>query len=109
MTVTVEFSSKDPVLAEYYRKRFGEAFTKTAQYWPQLTEMEREGMKAAWKLEMFHEARLQEHYDYTEDDKGRSTPIMEVWSGPDWPHPIPTDVPKLLIPQITVKELPDAE
>lgn len=108
MTFVVEFTSKDKTLAEYYKNRFGEEFTKMAALWDQFSDLEKAGVQAAWELEMYREARLQEHYDYTEDDRGRRTPIKENWIGPGangdmWI--VPTSMPKLLIPEVTVKQL----
>lgn len=100
--IAVKFSCKDPLLATYYNKLFGEKFTAHAQYWPKLTEMERKGIRCAWQLEMFHEARLQEHYDYVEHD-GHRTPAYEVYDRDGLR--VVTEVPTLLIPEVEVIEV----
>lgn len=98
----VHFASKDSVLARHYHDIFAEEFVDQAQLWPQLSEMEREGLMAAWKLAMFQEARLQEHYDYVEHE-GKRALIYEVYALGNLR--VSTKIPKLLIPEVTVAEV----
>jgi hypothetical protein len=89
----LQFTCKDPVLSTYYERKFGEHFAATAQLWPQLSEIERVGIKAGWDLAMLREARRQEHYDYITDTNEHGQKIHVL-----------LEPKKLLIPQIEVQE-----
>lgn len=103
MTIEVEFScDRDLALAEHYSHKFKKKFTDQASYWPHLVQAEREAFLAGWRLEMFGEARRQEHYQWEDLDEdqtdwegtviGKKRQIIREASG----------APKLLIPKIKV-------
>ena len=88
--MTIEFHCKDPLLAKHYEHTFGDQFADhlTVMVGPPMSEI-----RAYWEMCMLEEALRQEHYDYTEDDRGVRTPIREA-----------DGTPKLLIPDLKVVE-----
>lgn len=62
--MTIHFACKDDKVAEHYRRLFLTQFSTQACLFPKMTEVEITGVKAAWKLAMYQEARKQQHYDY---------------------------------------------
>lgn len=77
-TLTVTFTSKDPLLAQYYEFQFRDMFTREAEIWakdpeagPPESWTDLQGM---WKRRMLLEAEMQEHYFYDVDKDGRRVP-----------------------------------
>lgn len=63
---------KDKILEDHYAKQFGGQFAKDAQLMGADTDIQR-----YWTEVMMAWARLQEHYDFTTDDRGIRTPVKK--------------------------------
>ena len=89
--MALTFHCKDPLVARYYERLFGQQFAAEWAMVKRGTKVEKEGIQASWQSTMLAEARRQQHYDYGINVMtGRKVPILEKGQ------------PRLLIPTVEV-------
>ncbi len=72
--MTLEFHCKDPLMVKHYDETFRLLFEDHLSWMPA------GDLSALYRFMdecMLAEARLQEHYEYTEDEQGRRTPVLD--------------------------------
>ncbi|AER25855.1 hypothetical protein SEA_DIRTMONSTER_21 [Mycobacterium phage DirtMonster] len=78
MAAQVIFECRDKLIVEYCVRKYGSDFQHQLDkhHGPLLHLLN------TWRAQMEREAALQQWYDYTEDDRGRRTPIRNAEGEP---------------------------
>lgn len=93
MALSLEFQSKDSLLAEYYALQFMSMFYREAAIWYQNGKYPPpwDDLEYMWERRMLLDAEFQEHYDYEVVD-GLRKPLLNE----DGSH-------KYLIPKVVIR------